>query len=145
MENFRLSWRNRRNSLQGRFAISTETLQRLINPSAASKLDQLFVWSTKIQQVAISAQQSLQHPFSNLPHPYLIIGNNGTIFNRFSSLSNAVFTSQNTNFHHVDTSDNFSSLSNFSLSSSASSMKHFPPIYSLFFIKFTSTNVFQLL
>ena len=51
----------RRNSLQGRFATSTGTLQRRINPSAASKFDQLLPWSTKIRTIAISAQQALWH------------------------------------------------------------------------------------
>ena len=68
--------------LQIGFATVIGILQRRINPSATSKFDQLSIWSTKIRQVAISAQQALWH-FSKLRHPYMIIGNNQPIFSRF--------------------------------------------------------------
>ena len=83
--------RNWRNSLQGRFATSTGTLQRRVNPSAASKFDQFPLWSTKIGNIAISAQPALWH----LLQITLFLRDNTQKSDHFRpifDLSNAVFT-----------------------------------------------------
>ena len=127
----------RRNSLQGRFATSTGTLQRRINPSAASKFDQLPLWSTKIQTIAISAQSALWHPLQ-ISSPLRGNIQKSDYFPPIFGLSNAVFTSQNTTSYYDDASDNV-------LFSSASRMNHFSPMHPFFITKFTLTNVLQLL
>ena len=106
--------RNWRNSLQGRFATSTGALQRRINPSAISKFDQLSLWSTKRQTIAISAKQALWH----LLQITSSLRDNTSKSDHFRidfALFNAVLTSQNANFHYDDTNDYDSSFTTFVL------------------------------
>ena len=86
------SLQNRRNSLQGRFATSTGTLQRRINPSATSKFDQLPFWSTKIRTTAISAQQALWHLLQIMSSLHDNT-QKSDYFQPIFGLSNAAFTS----------------------------------------------------
>ena len=126
----------RRNSLQGRFATSTGTLQRRINPSAASKFDQLPLWSTIIRVIAISAQQALWHLLQITSSLRDNISKSDH-FRSIFALSNVVRTSENTNSHYDDIYDNVSFCTTFVLFATASRMNHFPPMHPLFITKFS--------
>ena len=129
----------RRNSLQGRSATSTGTLQRRINPSAASKFDQLPSWSTKIRIIAISAQQALWH-LLQITSSLRDNTSKSDHFRPILGLSNVMITSYDTNFRYNDVNDNASSFTTSVLFSSASRMNYFPPVHHLFSTNFTLSN-----
>ena len=131
--------------LQVGFATVIGILQRRINPFCSI---QIRPTSCLVNENSTSRHKRATSPLassSKLRHPYMIIGNNQTIFNRFLPFL-MLYSLHRTPILIMTMPVTIPPLSQFFLlSSSASSMKHFSPIHSLFITEFTLTNVPQLL